>query len=122
MTCGKLLATWFLAGIAIFLMARFEQVGVLMAILPIGIAQNMRLEHDRSYYAYFRENRIWQIFAAVYYFVLLVVALVAVPRGVRLMDLPLVAFIIMIMCPFLFIMIYGDMKTCGQVKKEENEL
>jgi hypothetical protein len=99
-------------------MAHFEQVGVLMAIVPMGIAQNIRYEHDRAYYAYFRENRTWQRFTVVYYLILLVVALVAAARGVHLIDIPLVAFIVMMMCPFIFIMVYGDIKTCGQVERE----
>ena len=97
-------------------MARFGQAGVLMAIAPMGIAQSVRFEHDRAMYAHLRENRTWQGFAVVYYLVLLVVTIAATLQGVRIMDLPLVILILMIMCPFLFIMVYGDIKNCMPVR------
>jgi uncharacterized membrane protein YhdT len=115
MTCGKLLVSWVLVGVGVFLVAHFEQVGVLMAIVPMGIAQSMRLENDRAMYAYFRENRFWLGLTVTYYFVLLVVAVVAAVQGIHLINLPLVIFIVMIMGPYLFIMLYGDMKNCSGV-------
>lgn len=49
------------------------------------------------------------------YLVLLVAAVVtAAARGIDLTKLPLVIFIVMIMCPFLFITIFGDVKNCGK--------
>jgi len=99
-------------------MTRFQQAGVLVAIIPMGIAQSIRLEHDRSYFRYFRENKTWQVATAFYYLMLLVISVVAVMGGVRLMDMSLVAFIVMMMFPFFIIFVYGDIKACGQVEKE----
>jgi hypothetical protein len=82
MSCGKLVFTWVLVGIGVFLMTRFQQAGVLVAIIPMGIAQSIRLEHDRSYFRYFRENKTWQVATAFYYLMLLVISVVAVMGGV----------------------------------------
>ena len=84
----------------------------------MGIAQNIRIEHDLDVHRYFRKNRTWQVLTAIYYLVILIVAVIALMHDVDLIDMPLVAFIFMMMCPFVFIMLYGDLKLCIWSAKE----
>ncbi len=118
MNCKKLIFSWVLISIGVIFISVFEQAGVFMAVVPLAIAQNIRIDHDLSYYRYFRTNRIWQTGTAVYYLLLLGVSVVAVMIDLRLMNIPLILFIAMMICPFIFIMAYGDIKGCRQVENE----
>lgn len=110
--CRKLLVSWGLVGVGLLLMARFGQPGLLMAIVPIAFAQNLRLEHDRAAFERLYDNRIWTSFALLYYLVLSVVTIVSLMRDIRLDDLPIVSFIIMMMFPIIVGMIVSDLNVC----------
>ncbi|MBI3546324.1 MAG: hypothetical protein HY081_06985 [Gammaproteobacteria bacterium] len=115
--CRKLLASWALTAIALLLMARYGHLGLLMAIVPAAIAQNIRLAHDKAAFERLREKKFWKSFALLYYLALLFVTIFALTRDIRLDELPIVAFIVMVMFPIFVAMIVSDFQLCSDKDK-----
>lgn len=95
-------------------MNSYGHIGLLLAVVPLVIAQNIRLEHDRAMYQRIRENIGWMGFAMLYYVILLAVVIVSLVRGTRfdIIDLPFIYFLILIMFPIFVAMIVNDFRTC----------
>lgn len=110
--CRKLLVSWSLTIVGLLLMTFYGHFGLIMAIVPVAIAQNMRREHDKGVLERFREQKIWKGFALAYYVGLLIVTIIALVRGIRLDQLPILLFIIMIMFPVFVGMIANDLRVC----------
>lgn len=110
--CRKLLVSWSLTIVGLLLMTVYGHFGLIMAIVPVAIAQNMRREHDKGVLERFREQKIWKGFALAYYVGLLIVTIIALVRGIRLDQLPILLFIIMIMFPVFVGMIANDLRVC----------
>lgn len=85
---GKIFVTWTVVIIMFVLNEKFGDAGLLVAVGPVAIAQRMRLAHDKALASRLWENQLWKGFTVMYYLVLLVVAIVAAKRNVRLAHLP----------------------------------
>lgn len=116
LSCKSLFISWSLAVIGLWLMTSYGHIGLLLALVPLAIAQNMRLEHDRAMYQRIRESKGWMGFAMLYYVLLLVVVVLSLARGTRLEDLPFVYFVILIMFPIFVAMIANDLRICKRPK------
>lgn len=110
--CRTLLMTWILAITGILLMAKFGHIGILMAAIPLGIAQNMRLVHDKEMYMRIRNQVGWMIVFLSYYVFLLVITILVLGTNFRFDDLPMAAFILIIMLPIFVAMFVNDIRTC----------
>lgn len=111
-SCQTLLMTWILAIVGVLLMAKFGHIGILMAAIPLGIAQNMRLEHDKEMYMRIRNQVRWMAFVISYYALLLVTTILVLGTNFRFDDLPMAAFILIIMLPIIVAMFVNDIRTC----------
>jgi len=115
--CRALLISWTLAAVGVYLISVFERGGVLLAIIPIAIAQNMRLAHDQIMFERIRHSSWWMRFSGVYYFVLLMVSIVSVRKDIQLIDMPFIYFVLMILFPFLLAMIVNDLAQCSRANR-----
>lgn len=99
-------------------MNSYGHIGLLLAVVPLVIAQNIRLEHDRAMYQRIRENNGWMGFAILYYVILLAVVIVSLVRGTRfdIIDLPFIYFLILIMFPIFVALIVNDFRTCEEAR------
>ncbi len=111
-SCGKIFVTWMVVIVMFVLNEKFGDVGLLVAVGPVAIAQRMRLPHDKALAARLWENRLWKGFTVTYYLVLLVVAIVAAMRNVRLAHLPTLYFAVMLVFPILAPAMVNDIRTC----------
>lgn len=111
--CRKLRSSWILICIGLFFMFTFEQMGVLLAILPFAVAQNVRLEHDKVLLNRCKENQLAMFFVATYYLLLLCFVVAAIMKGIDIVrtvqfSLAFLAFFF----PILIGMLVGDILEC----------
>jgi SNF family Na+-dependent transporter len=115
-SCGQLLVSWVLFAAGMVLIGRYEHVGFLLALLPLAVCQKIRVQHDRLMLERCRESRPWQVFALLYYAILLIIVAVGISRGVDFVNYPLVAVVVAVMLPFLVAMAAADRALCMRIK------
>lgn len=116
-SCLTLLVSWILLGSALLLAQQFGQLGLVAGLVPIGIAQRLRLAHDRALLERVRTHSGWITFILLYYAIFGVVVVVSAVKGIKLYHLPLVMFLLVIFFPILVACVVNDLKTCAAQKK-----
>jgi hypothetical protein len=110
--CFTLVITWLLAAFGFY---AYEHAGILVAIVPLGIAGAMRIEHDKRLRDRIFANKSWKTFALVYYLGLLLPAFF---WARELTELNGVQFVAIIGLPFILAMIANDVATCTRKHAE----
>jgi hypothetical protein len=113
-TCGALVGSWLLFALAIALMDRYGNGGILIAIFLGPLFARLRGNHDKATISKLRETGAWQRILLGYFAFLLIAVLLGMGRGVRFAKLPFLEFLIMMMLPALIVMIAADVALCSR--------
>lgn len=116
---GKISVTWTVVIMMFVLNEKFGDAGLLVAVGLVAIAQRMRLAHDKALASRLWENQLWKGFTVTYYLVLLVVAIITAMLEVRLANIPILYFAVMLLFPILAPAIVNDIRTCLIGKRRE---
>lgn len=112
LSCGQIAFTWSTVAIMVVVSAKYGNRGLLLTLPLVAIAQNIRHEKDQELIQQLRQAGLWDIPTAVYYVGLFGVALFALHEHVKLMDMPIIYFALMLTFPLVFPVMIKDIVTC----------
>jgi hypothetical protein len=112
-SCRSLLISWLCIATGVLLMDRYGNPGWFAALLPMGIALWIRVEYDKATFAGLRGRGNWQVFAFVYYALLLLFVVVATLRHIRLDGAPFFVELLVLLFPALAWMVAADYQVCA---------
>lgn len=109
--CVELGVSWILLFIGIYLFAQNPAQGTWVAFLPLSIAAYLRGTHDRRVTDTLFRGGKWPIFMMVYYFGVLVLAILFARR---IFEVSIAIPLGMMMLPFLVAMVIHDISYCRE--------
>jgi len=104
--CMRLFFSWFIIVMGISL---YTRIGFVVSLFIIGIGAYLRKKEDAYLFNLVAKSMFWKIFNLIYY---LCMGLVIFIFDIRLSNVDMLLFIVIILLPLLILALSQDIKEC----------
>jgi len=118
-SCGILLFSWVLVLVGLLPMFFYGHAGFFVGFIPLVGAQIIRAKHDKRQFERIRKQQLAVAIAAIYWFTLMIIAIVARSNGLKLDDVPVGVAALLFCFPLIAGAIFGDLYICRRKNRQK---